>query len=279
MLEKLCEKIFDRRNAIKLLSILGGFGIAIPFLAPVLANEDTEPPHGEAQNEAADKPKWGMAIDLDKCTGCGGCVVACGVENNFLVPLAESSKKDGSEIYWMTLIKDKEKILPTPCMHCEEPACVKVCPVGATYKSEEGIVVQVYDRCIGCRYCMQACPYSRRYFNWSQTEWVDSYKNQLNPDVSTRPAGVVEKCTFCSHRLRKVQEQAKLNDEPVEDASLQKLTACAEACPVDAITFGNLNDPASLVSKLSRHPRAYTLLEYIGTHPKVFYLAKDRRQD
>jgi molybdopterin-containing oxidoreductase family iron-sulfur binding subunit len=228
---------------------------------------------------------WGMAIDLDLCTGCGGCVVACKSENN--VPMTGHEAQDaGTGIYWMDMLAKEGareesgpiELLPQPCMHCEDPPCVKVCPVNATYQNDEGLVGMISDRCIGCRYCMVACPYSRRYFNWKEPQWPESYRNLLNPDVATRPEGVVEKCTFCNHRIRKVREEAKLADTVVTDAQLQRLPACAQTCPASAITFGDLNDPESQVSHLSASPRSTRLLEHLGVRPKVFYLSRDRKQ-
>ena len=163
-------------------------------------------------------------------------------------------------------------------MQCDDPPCVKVCPVGATYITDEGIVAQIYDRCIGCRYCQVACPYSVRQFNWGEPQWPASYRNYINPDVPTRPHGIMEKCTFCHHRIRRREEEARLAGEPLDDEALQRLTACAEACPAQAITFGDLNDPESKVSRLHRSPRAFRLLEHLGTKPKVVYLARDRRE-
>jgi molybdopterin-containing oxidoreductase family iron-sulfur binding subunit len=228
---------------------------------------------------------WGMAIDLDLCTGCGGCVVACKSENN--VPMTGHEEQDaGTGIYWMDMLAKEGaqqdsgpvELLPQPCMHCENPPCVKVCPVNATYQNDEGIVGMLWERCIGCRYCMVACPYSRRYFNWKEPQWPESYRSLLNPDVATRPEGVVEKCTFCHHRIRKVREEAKLAERAVTDGELQRLPACAQTCPASAITFGDLNDPESQVSRLSASPRSTRLLEHIGTRPKVFYLSRDRKQ-
>ena len=149
---------------------------------------------------------------------------------------------------------------------------MKVCPVGATYLADDGVVVQVWARCIGCRSCMIACPYSRRYYNWAPPSWPGNDPSSANPDVAVRPAGVVEKCTLCQHRIRARYERARLDEEAVADAELQRLPACAAACPTSAITFGDLGDPKSALAGLASSPRALRLLEHLGTGPKVFYL-------
>lgn len=262
-------------------SVLAFLGIRRGGLARK-ARASEEPPVEAARRDA----RWGMTIDLDRCTGCGACVVACRTENN--VPsFGWEERARGTGIYWMDLLTVQEDqletrahadALPLPCMHCEDPPCVPVCPVGATYQTEDGIVAQLYDRCIGCRYCELACPYGRRYFNWSAPEWPDAHRNFLNPDVSLRPSGVVDKCTFCHHRVRKAHEDARLDDRTPTDQEMQRLPACAEVCPAEAITFGNLNDPETAVSQLAESPRSFRLLDHVGTRPKVVYLGKDRRK-
>jgi molybdopterin-containing oxidoreductase family iron-sulfur binding subunit len=260
----------SRRHA-----IAGGAAVAALAAAPVPA-------------PAADKGpvrRWGMAIDLDRCTGCHGCSIACRQENN--VPdLGPEPTNDGARIEWLSMLwREPEapapgalpELLPFPCQHCEDAPCVKVCPVGATYTDREGITMQIYDRCIGCRYCMVACPYTRRSFNWKQPEWDPIEVQRLNPDVATRPAGVVEKCTFCHHRLQGKREEAALEGREPTDAELQRLPACAAACPAEAITFGDLEDPDSRVAELGRSPRVFRLLEHLGTKPRVFYLKRDDR--
>jgi molybdopterin-containing oxidoreductase family iron-sulfur binding subunit len=165
-----------------------------------------------------------------------------------------------------------ETMIPRPCMHCDDPACVKVCPVQATYKNEEGVVLIDYERCIGCRFCTVACPYQVRYFNWFVPEWPEALKAHLNPDpeVAPRPKGVVEKCTFCAQRLRKAREKAE--SEGRTFVATDYIPACVETCTGHARYFGDLDDPNSLVSQLSASPRAFRLQEEMGTQPKVYYL-------
>jgi molybdopterin-containing oxidoreductase family iron-sulfur binding subunit len=221
--------------------------------------------------------KWGLVIDLDRCVRCAGCVVACQQENN-IPPLEPEAAARTRPIHWMDFLPPAPGSVlatPIPCMHCEDPPCVKVCPVGATYKTEEGITAQIWERCIGCRYCMVACPYARRYFNWSEPRWPGDVSS-LNPDVAPRPRGVVEKCTLCHHRIRAAVERARVDEEPLTDDSLRRLPACAQSCPTQAITFGDLADPASEVARLAVSPRAVRLLPEAGTRPKVIYLRETK---
>jgi len=184
----------------------------------------------------------------------------------------------GRTMLWMDMLTVYEgeyprlrvRQFPRPCMHCEHPPCTKVCPVRATYKNEEGIVAQIYPQCIGCRYCMAACPYTVKSFNWYKPEWAPGIRDTVNPDVSVRPVGVVEKCTFCVHRLQKAKEQAKSEGRDLRENDFQ--TACAESCPAGAIVFGDLENTGHRVNPLSRSPRATRLLEDLGTEPKVIYL-------
>ncbi|RME85392.1 MAG: 4Fe-4S dicluster domain-containing protein [Caldilineae bacterium] len=223
-------------------------------------------------------PRWGMVIDLDKCTACQACTVACRAENNVSFAGLNGYRR-GRAIFWNTVIGRVEGefpevqgiFIPMPCMHCDHPPCVKVCPVGATYQDEEGRVLQRYERCIGCRMCMQACPYNRRYFNWRVQEWPDTFALYRNPDPETqpRPKGVVEKCTFCVQRLRKAREEGRPIGSDYPDGVVP---ACVETCTGGARYFGDLDDPESIVSRLARSPRAFRLQEELGTEPKVYYL-------
>lgn len=224
--------------------------------------------------------RWGMVIDLDKCSACQGCVVACRAENN--VPFAgEALAQQGRAILWMQMLPVIEgkypdaraRYIPVPCMHCDNPPCVKVCPVGATYKNPEGLIGQIYERCIGCRFCTVACPYTVRHFNWFEPEWPQEMANYLNPDVFVRPKGVVEKCSFCVQRIRKARSKAKDEGRPLEDGEVTP--ACVQTCPSKAMYFGDLDDPESTVSKLAHSPRAFRLLEELGTEPKVYYLSEE----
>lgn len=227
--------------------------------------------------------KWGMVIDLDKCTGCGACMVACQVENN-IAPVPDASDMT-RVLTWMLVYKleNKQKFpnydvayLPRPCMQCENPSCVPVCPVVATTKDEEGgIVSQIYPRCIGCRYCMAACPYHVRYFNWFDPQWPAGMEKTLTPFSSTRPRGVVEKCHFCHHRFMAAKEKARATGgEPMKLAEDAYIPACVEACPTGALVFGNLKDPTHQVAKLSHGKNAKRLLERLGGKPQVYYMSK-----
>ena len=227
------------------------------------------------------KHKYGMVIDLDKCTGCGTCMVACAAENNVSVRPDESDKE--RNITWMQLYKitngkafpDTEVCyFPRPCMHCHHHTpCVSVCPATATRMDYNiGIVSQIYTRCIGCRYCQAACPYHARYFNWWDGHFPKGTERYLSPEVSPRMRGVVEKCSFCHHRLMRAKSLAYA-EKRREIEEQEYITACAEVCPAQAITFGDLNNPKHKVSKLSKSRYAFRLLERLGTEPKVYYLS------
>ena len=224
-------------------------------------------------------PRWGMVIDLAKCTSCQACVVACQTENN--IPCVSPQEAGRARIMaWIKVLPEIEgeyprvsmRLMPVSCVHCDQPPCILVCPVGATGITPEGIVRQTFGRCIGCRYCTTACPYTRRVFNWRKPEFPGDFAEALNPDVSVRPKGVVEKCTLCHHRLLKARENARAAGRPL--APGEYLPACAEACPAGAIYFGDLEEPSSPVAEQMRGPRAFRLLEELGTKPKVNYLSE-----
>lgn len=224
--------------------------------------------------------RWGMVIDLDRCTGCQSCVVACQVENNIPPPTLEDAET-GRAISWIRVVPFETgehgtrpglRVVPLLCMHCDRPPCIKVCPAKATRIDEQGLVGQAYARCIGCRYCTTACPYTVRQFNWKKPEWPRPMEAALSPDVSVRPRGVVEKCSFCHHRLQRAQDKARAEGRPLRDGDY--VPACVQSCPAEAMFFGNLDDSRSLVARLKESPRALRLLEELGTEPKVTYLAK-----
>jgi menaquinone reductase, iron-sulfur cluster-binding subunit len=226
-------------------------------------------------------PRWGMVIDLDRCNGCQACEIACRVENNIAVGGPDAARQNRT-ISWMRVVTHEEgdwpdlrvRMMPRPCMHCDRPPCTAVCPVRATSIDSEGIVGQIYPRCIGCRYCANACPYTAKSFNWRKPVYPESSLAMLNPDVSTRPAGVIEKCTFCHHRLQTAREQARAEGRPLREGDY--VPACAENCPTGAIVFGDLDNPDHRVAKMVKDPRAFRLLDELGTEPKVYYLAEER---
>ncbi len=223
--------------------------------------------------------KWAMVIDLDKCTGCGACMTACKTENNVAI-VDPDEAQHGRSMFWMDMITTYEgeypnihvKRMPKPCFHCDDPPCTKVCPVRATYRNEDGLVAQIYHRCIGCRYCMAACPFTSKVYNWGEPKWLDGATTCFNPDVSKRMVGVVEKCSFCAHRLQKAKEDADIEERPIRDG--EYVPACGENCPTNAIYFGDIEDEKSIVYKLARSYRASRIMEEHGIEPKVYYLSK-----
>jgi anaerobic selenocysteine-containing dehydrogenase/Fe-S-cluster-containing dehydrogenase component len=239
-----------------------------------------EPPHPTLyEDQRYPGPRWGMTIDVDVCVGCQACVVSCQAENNVPV-VGKASAAYGRQLHWMRLERWAEgkperptnMFLPMLCQHCEVAPCEPVCPVYAAYRTEEGLNGQVYNRCVGTRYCGNNCPYHVRRFNWFQYEFPAPLEVQLNPDVTVRQLGVMEKCTMCLQRIIAGKDRAKDEKRAVRDGDIQ--TACQQTCPTQAITFGNLKDEGSSVAKLTHSPRAYHVLEEIGTRPSITYLRK-----
>lgn len=235
-------------------------------------------------DEKFGKHKWGMVVDVDRCTGCQACVLACQVENN--IPLNTQERYERArgmawirvERYWEGEFPDvKARFIPILCQHCENAPCEPVCPVYATYHNPEGMNVQIYNRCVGTRYCANGCPYIVRFFNYWEPVWPESFRNHLNPDVTIRSRGIMEKCSFCMQRIRRGVRTAASEDRELLDGEIQ--TACQQACPTDALVFGDI-DPDNNQTNPSRaysmihDDRAYTLLPKLNTDPNVVYLAK-----
>ncbi|RYZ70184.1 MAG: 4Fe-4S dicluster domain-containing protein, partial [Proteobacteria bacterium] len=233
------------------------------------------------------KHKWAMAIDLNTCTGCSACVVACQSENNIPV-VGKKYVMEGREMHWLRIdryykgsVEAPEAVFqPMLCQHCENAPCETVCPVLATVHNDEGLNDMVYNRCVGTRYCSNNCPYKVRRFNWFNYAKREAPMHMaLNPDVTVRTRGVMEKCTFCVHRIREVTrvgKEARAGGK-LQDGSLK--TACQETCPADAIMFGDLNDKESNVAKHFANLRTYGLLEDLNTVPRVRYMSRVRNAD
>jgi Fe-S-cluster-containing dehydrogenase component len=228
---------------------------------------------------------WGMTVDLNTCIGCKGCAIAWQAENGISVGGADQVLRE-REMHWIRVDRyysgpAENPVVhhqPVPCMQCEHAPCEVVCPVGATVHDDEGLNLQVYNRCIGTRFCSNNCPYKVRRFNFLQFNDVttETLKAQRNPQVTVRNRGVMEKCTYCIQRIENAHIAADREQREIKDGEV--VTACQAACPTQAITFGNLRDPNSAVSRLKKSPRNYDLLEELNTRPRTSYLAHVRNR-
>ena len=247
---------------------------------PSLLPERPKPDDGHA---------WAMVIDAAVCIGCNACVVACQSENNVAVVGPEEVAR-GRDMHWLrvdvydhgTEANPKLGFQPVPCMHCEHAPCEPVCPVAASVHDGEGLNLQVYNRCVGTRFCEANCPYKVRRFNFfgyaDGQEYAnlgfEAYRAQKNPEVTVRARGVMEKCTYCVQRISAARRAAERDDRPIGTDEVK--TACQSACPTSAISFGDLHQKDSAVNRQKADPRHYALLEHLGTRPRTTYLADVR---
>ena len=248
--------------------------VTLPAVAVAVAHQENSgfyPEHEHAER------RWGMSIDLNACVGCGACEIACSAENNIPV-VGPTAIAEGREMSWIRIDRfeseDGTAFVPILCQHCHNAPCETVCPVNATYHTEDALNAMVYNRCVGTRYCSNNCPYKVRRFNWKAAEWRQPLDLQLNPDVTPRSVGVMEKCSFCVQRIREGERDARLAERDLVDGDIT--TACAQTCPAGAIRFGDINDQASAVAAEQRDERAYTLFEELNTRPAISYLARTR---
>ncbi len=248
------------------------FPLVLPLPEGYSPHRDIYPPHEHAGY------RWAMTVDLDRCIGCGACAAACYAENNIGV-VGPERILEGREMSWLMIQRyldpdrpEKVAFLPMLCQHCDNAPCESVCPVYAPHHSKEGLNNQIYNRCIGTRFCSQNCPYKVRRFNWFDWEWPAPMNLQLNPEVTVRSKGVMEKCSFCVQRIKDAHGQAKNEGRAIRDGEV--VPACVQTCPTGAFVFGNLMDPQSRVRRMVEDVRAYQILGYINTKPAVIYLKK-----
>jgi anaerobic selenocysteine-containing dehydrogenase/Fe-S-cluster-containing dehydrogenase component len=251
---------------------MNDFPLTLPLPEGYAHDRDIYPSHAHVGY------RWGMVVDLDRCIGCAACVGACYAENNVGM-VGEKQIINGREMAWLRIeryldpeVLTRQIFLPMLCQHCDDAPCEAVCPVYAPHHNKEGLNNQIYNRCIGTRFCAQNCPYKVRRFNWFDWQWPEPLNLQLNPNVTVRSKGVMEKCSFCVQRIKAGHDRAKNEQRPIRDGEV--IPACVQTCPTDALHFGNLMDPQSTVRKMIADPRVYQVMGYLNTKPAVFYLKK-----
>jgi len=280
------QSVHPNEAAVSLLQEAGGF-------APVVVEGAAQdyPPQGTHYGEyTEEQPRWAMAVDMERCIGCSACQTACQAENNIGM-VGPDLVAQGRLIQWIRIERyfdeegedvvhemnggaghRKTTFLPMMCQQCGNAPCEPVCPVYASYHTPDGLNAQVYNRCVGTRYCANNCPYKVRYFNYFSYEWPEPLNWQLNPDVTVREKGIMEKCTFCVQRIRGAEHEARVEGRPVADGEIQP--ACAQTCPGNAIVFGNIKDPSSRVARVVESSRGFRVFEELNTQSAVIYLKK-----